>query len=40
MIGGQVVAYFSKSSTACGSSVYWMTHVIMTVSSLDGAPRG
>jgi len=40
MMGGHVVAYFSKSSTACGSSVYWITHVIMTISFLVGAPRG
>src|ERR1700726_4524130 len=29
MMGGHVVAYFSNSSMACGSSVYWITHVIM-----------
>src|SRR5271163_873304 len=29
MMAGHVVAYFSKSSMACGSSVYWITHVIM-----------
>jgi hypothetical protein len=29
MMGGHMAAYFSKSSMACGSSVYWITHVIM-----------
>lgn len=39
MIGGQVVAYFSKSSMPCGSSVYWMTHVITMSPSVLGLPR-
>src|SRR5579872_73038 len=37
-MGGHVAAYFSKSSMACGSSVYWITHVIMMFPFPRAAP--
>src|ERR1700689_3010538 len=39
MTGGHVVAYFSNSSMPCGSSVYWMTQVIMTFLSVISGGR-